>query len=151
MIPHVENAGAPQCNHSLKHSTWYNSLSYINHKPKNNPKTKIRLNAPKFLILHYFLFQNLLVLSPLQNPITSPVSPTQSRTPLTTAFAIPWFVPLLALPFLSPPTLSGSLPALIKLLPSPVAYSDPILGKTFSPADSDTKSANGTSQTQRPK
>jgi hypothetical protein len=34
---------------------------------------------------------------------------------------------------------------------SPVAYSDPILGSTFSLADSEMNSANGTSQTQRPK
>jgi hypothetical protein len=32
-----------------------------------------------------------------------------------------------------------------------VAYSDPILGSTFSPADRETNSAKGTSQTQRPK
>lgn len=106
-----------------------------------------------------------LVLSPCQNPITSPVSPTQFLTPLTIVFAMPAFVPLLCL-LLPPPTptptpappptplpkpLAGSFPALIKLLPSPVAYSEPIEGNTFSPAESDTKSAKGTSQTQRPK
>jgi hypothetical protein len=32
-----------------------------------------------------------------------------------------------------------------------VAYSEPIEGSTFSPADSETNSANGTSQTHRPK
>lgn len=46
---------------------------------------------------------------------------------------------------------SGILPPLVKLLPSPVAYSDPILGSTFSEAESETKRENGMSQTHRPK
>lgn len=50
-----------------------------------------------------------LVLSPFQNPITSPVSPTHSLTPVTTAFAMPALVPLRArllpsMPLLGPPT-----------------------------------------------
>lgn len=107
-------------------------------------------------------YQNVgLVLSPFHRPITSPVSPTQSLTPLIAFFAIPAFVPLLCLLLPSSPELllaaplpnpaPGSLPGVMKLLPSPVAYSEPIEGSTFSPAERDTKSAKGTSQTQRPK
>ena len=99
------------------------------------------------------------VRSPFHRPMTSPVSPTQSRTPLIAFFAIPAFVPLLCLLRPSTPVpavplpkaVVGSFPGLIKLLPSPVAYSEPIDGNTFSPADSETKSAKGTSQTHSPK
>lgn len=87
--------------------------------------------------------QNLLVLSPLQNPITSPVSPTHSRTPSTATLTKP-FPPFFPFP---PPT-----PAPIPTpLVSPVAYSLPILGRTFSLAVNDTNNENGTSQTQIPK
>lgn len=91
--------------------------------------------------------------------MTSPVSPTHSLTPLTIAFAMPAFVPLRCLLRPSPNALLlggalgvvGDFPELMKLLPSPVAYSEPMLGSTFSPADRETKSANGTSHTHRPK
>lgn len=101
-----------------------------------------------------------LVRSPLQNPISSPVCPIHSLTPFTAAFAIPALVPVL--PLLGPdnpprPSMpaplapSGMAPGLMKLLPSPVAYSDPIDGSTFSPADSDTNKLKGTNHTQSPK
>lgn len=76
--------------------------------------------------------------SPLQKPMTAPVSLIQSFAPLTAALAMPVF--LLLWPFLNP-TPSRS----------PVAYSDPMLGSTFSPALRLTNNANGTSQTHRPK
>ena len=100
------------------------------------------------------------VLSPRHNPITSPVSPTHSLTPFTAAFAMPDCVLLrlcrvLPVTLLSPPVPTipccGSCPALMKLLPCPVAYSEPMLGSTFSPALKLTKSENGTSQTCNPK
>lgn len=102
-------------------------------------------------------------LSPFQNPMSSPVSPIQSLTPLTAALAMPAFVPALFLPVLpyalDPPSIGepyadatpGSCPGVTKLLPAPVAYSDPMLGNTFSPADSETNKAKGTSHTCRPK
>ena len=91
-----------------------------------------------------------LVFSPFQTPSNSPVSPIHSTTPLTAALAIPAFcVPALFLPILSSPP--GTLPGLTKLLPAPVAYSDPMLGSTFSPALKLTNSANGTNHTCSPK
>ena len=39
----------------------------------------------------------------------------------------------------------------MKELPSPVAYSLPMLGRTFSPADNETKRAKGISQMHNPK
>ena len=93
---------------------------------------------------------NGLVFPPFQTPNNSPVSPIQSTTPLTAAFAIPAFcVPALFLP--ATPSLPGTLPGLTKLLPAPVAYSDPMLGSTFSPALKLTNSANGTNHTCSPK
>lgn len=86
------------------------------------------------------LTQNRLVLSPLQRPMTSPVSLVQSRTPSTKALAIPLFLDL-------PP--EGPSPA--GLACSPVTYSEPMLGNTFSPALKLTNRANGTSQMHSPK
>jgi hypothetical protein len=95
---------------------------------------------------------NGLVFSPFQTPNNSPVSPIHSTTPLTAAFAIPAFcVPALFLPILSLSLPPGTLPGLTKLLPAPVAYSDPILGNTFSPALKLTNSAKGTNHTCKPK
>lgn len=95
-----------------------------------------------------------LVRSPFHNPSNSPVSPIHSVTLLTAALAIPAdCVPARFRPVrleLSKTAL-GSTPGLTKLLPAPVAYSEPILGSTFSPALKLTKSANGTSQTIKPK
>jgi hypothetical protein len=86
------------------------------------------------------LTQNRLVLSPLQNPMSSPVSLVQSRTPSTKALAIPLFLDL-----------PSEGPRPVGLARSPVAYSEPMLGNTFSPALKLTNRANGTSQTHRPK
>lgn len=86
------------------------------------------------------LTQNRLVLSPLQNPMISPVSLVQSRTPSTKALAIPLFLDLPS---------EGLRP--VGLARSPVTYSEPMLGNTFSPALKLTNRANGTSQTHRPK
>ena len=80
---------------------------------------------------------NLLTFSPCHNPITAPVSPTQSLIPSTAALAMPVFLRFLLWPML--PFLS------------PVAYSEPILGSTFSPALKLTNSAKGTSHTHKPK
>lgn len=60
-------------------------------------------------------------------------------------------VPALFLPALTSPDAEGTLPGLTKLLPAPVAYSDPILGSTFSPALKLTNNANGTNHTCSPK
>lgn len=77
------------------------------------------------------------VRSPFQKPSSSPVSLAQSRTPVTAAFAIPVCVPdrlCRVRPLYDPltPTADplGSWPGLMKLLPWPVAYSDPMLGST---------------------
>lgn len=106
---------------------------------------------------------NGLVLSPRQNPISSPASPTHSLTPFTAALAMPVCVLLLLclVRVDTPPTLGmaypplamefGSWPGLTNELPAPVAYSDPMDGRMFSPADSETNSANGTSHTPSPK
>lgn len=92
-----------------------------------------------------------LVLSPFQNPINSPVSPTQSLTFVTACFAIPDCV-LLLLCLVRPGIFAdGSMPGLINELPCPVAYSDPMLGSTFSPALRLTNRAKGTSHTFIPK
>src|ERR1700753_4339268 len=71
------------------------------------------------------------------------ISPTHSLTPSIACLAIPP-TPLFALP-------PDSRPGETKLLPSPVAYSEPMVGSTFSPADSATNSAKGTSHTKMPK
>ena len=126
----------------------------ITDKEKRNSR-KVSRNLRMFFttIEVYGFHQKGLVRSPFQKPMTSPVSPTHSLTPLTTAFAIPAFcVPLLGLFFLpSAPTPEGVCPGVVKLLPVPVAYSDPMDGSTFSPAESDTKRLKGTSHTHRPK
>jgi hypothetical protein len=88
----------------------------------------------------------LLVLPPM--PMKSPVSLTHVLTLSTSCFASP--EPPFELPLLVPFMPIG-LPADAKLLPSPVAYSDPIDGSTSSLADKETKSAKGISQTHRPK
>src|SRR5436190_19394561 len=95
--------------------------------------------------------QNRLVLSPRQTPSSSPVSPIQSLTPSTNAFAIPLF-----LFFLSTATSPITPPApdvteVEEPLGTPIAYSEPIVGNTFSPALKLTNSAKGTNQTHRPK
>ncbi len=87
-------------------------------------------------------YYHLLTFSPLHNPKEAPVLANQSLIPLTACLAI------LSLPF---DFVSAPFPGLTKLLPSPVAYSLPILGSTFSPALSAMNSEKGTSQTQSPK
>jgi hypothetical protein len=80
----------------------------------------------------------------------STVSVTHSLTLSISAFASPILSPFALL--LSPNEFeAGSWPGLIKLDPSPVAYSLPMEGKTLSPADSATNKVNGTSQTHSPK
>lgn len=92
-----------------------------------------------------FSFQNRL-LSSLQNPINCPVSLTHPTVPSIAAFTNPFaFLPLRSP---RPPRLPS---IAVTLLVSPVAYSLPMLGSTFSPALKETNSANGTSHTQRPK
>lgn len=90
------------------------------------------------LVRHLYCFQSKdRTLSFCHIPITAPVSPTHSLTLFTAAFAMPVFLRLC--PFTPTPALS------------PVAYSEPMLGSTFSPALRLTKKANGTNQTQIPK
>jgi len=83
----------------------------------------------------YIVHQKLVPLSVLHQPMTFPVSPTQSLNLSTTAFAIPC-----RLFFRSPDP--PSIPPGSSLL---------IVGSTLSLADKLTKRANGTSQTHRPK
>ena len=144
--------------------------------PKHKPK------AIFFITVHH----HLLVLSPLQSPNASPVSPTHSLTPSTatlTSPLAPRFRPLLPesspkLPSLTALGLLEPLPVALALRglsielidPRPnalgllivlegvasgelgfVAYSEPIEGRMFSPADKETKRENGTSQTWRKK
>ncbi|KAI4244511.1 MAG: hypothetical protein L6R40_002978 [Gallowayella cf. fulva] len=76
-----------------------------------------------------------------------PVSPTHSKVPSIAAFTKP-FAPCFPLRSLFESIFPVTLPPRPEF---PVAYSLPMLGKTFSPALSDTNMAKGTSQTQRPK
>ncbi|KAL8680198.1 MAG: hypothetical protein Q9186_003610 [Xanthomendoza sp. 1 TL-2023] len=79
--------------------------------------------------------------------MASPVSPTHSKVPSIAAFTRPFAPGLLLRSPLDPRLLVPS-----PLRPAfPVAYSLPMLGKTFSPALSETKRAKGVSQTQMPK
>lgn len=76
--------------------------------------------------------------------------------PVTASLAIPTFVPERDLrapgaEAYAVAALSGSFPTEVKLLPAPIACSLPMLGRTFSPADSETYNAKGTSQTWGPK
>lgn len=88
-----------------------------------------------------------LLLSPLQ-PTPSPKPPNNPQTQSIPALTNPLF--LLPLPS-PPPKPPAPIPTPPTAFGSPVAYSLPILGSTFSPALRDTKSVNGTSQMQMPK